>query len=463
VIETDYLVVGAGAAGMAFTDALVDASHSEVVIVDRRHAPGGHWHDAYAFVRLHQPSQLYGVNSLPLGSETIDRDGLNAGLYELAGASEICAYYDRVMRDRLLATGRVRYLPMTEYVDDRRLVSRLSGDVVEVKVRKRIVDARYLEPSVPATTPPPFAMGAGVRSVAVGELPRLVEQADGYVIVGAGKTAIDACLWLLGLGVAPEAICWIKPSELWLLNRAYVQGGELAGAMFEGFSRQIEAIARAHSLDDLFGRLEATGQMLRVDEEVTPTAYRGATVTSAEVMELRRIENVVRLGHVRRIERDRIVLERGEVATSAGRLHVHCAARGLNRAPAVPVFTDETITLQWILPGFLPFNAAIEGFVEASREGTDEKNRLCRPKAIVETPEDWVRGMIHANRAAQVWAQEDDVEEWLISSRLYWRHWVARRADDPRVADAALRFGENIRPAFANYERLLAPASAVPG
>jgi cation diffusion facilitator CzcD-associated flavoprotein CzcO len=70
-IETDYLVIGAGAAGMAFTDALIDACDADVVIVDRRHAPGGHWHDAYPFVRLHGPSALYGVNSRRLGSDVM--------------------------------------------------------------------------------------------------------------------------------------------------------------------------------------------------------------------------------------------------------------------------------------------------------------------------------------------------------------------------------------------------------
>jgi cation diffusion facilitator CzcD-associated flavoprotein CzcO len=113
-IEADYLVVGGGASGMAFTDALIHASDAQVAIVDRRHAPGGHWHDAYPFVRLHQPSQLYGVNSLQLGNEEIDRGGLNAGLYELAGGPEICAYFDRVLRDKLLPSGQVRYFPMCE-------------------------------------------------------------------------------------------------------------------------------------------------------------------------------------------------------------------------------------------------------------------------------------------------------------------------------------------------------------
>lgn len=62
-VETDYLVVGAGASGMALTDTLVAHSDAEVMLVDRRHRPGGHWLDAYAFVRLHQPSAYYGVES----------------------------------------------------------------------------------------------------------------------------------------------------------------------------------------------------------------------------------------------------------------------------------------------------------------------------------------------------------------------------------------------------------------
>ena len=41
VFETDYLVVCAGAAGMAFADAL-SRNATEVVMADRRHSPGGH-------------------------------------------------------------------------------------------------------------------------------------------------------------------------------------------------------------------------------------------------------------------------------------------------------------------------------------------------------------------------------------------------------------------------------------
>ena len=110
-LETDYLVVGCGAAGMAFADSLLTDCDADVIMVDRRHAPGGHWNDAYPFVRLHQPSAYYGVNSLPLGSETIDTHGSNKGFYERAGATEICAYYDRVMQRQSAPFGTGPLLP----------------------------------------------------------------------------------------------------------------------------------------------------------------------------------------------------------------------------------------------------------------------------------------------------------------------------------------------------------------
>ena len=72
VIDTDYLIVGAGAAGMAFADALIAECETDVVMVERRHCPAGHWNDAYPFVRIHQASANYGVNSRVLGTDSID-------------------------------------------------------------------------------------------------------------------------------------------------------------------------------------------------------------------------------------------------------------------------------------------------------------------------------------------------------------------------------------------------------
>ena len=70
-IEADYVVVGAGASSMAFVDTLLRQSTATVAIIDRRHKPGGHWNDAYPFVRLHLPSHYYGVESTSLGRERL--------------------------------------------------------------------------------------------------------------------------------------------------------------------------------------------------------------------------------------------------------------------------------------------------------------------------------------------------------------------------------------------------------
>src|SRR5262245_64502799 len=101
---------------MAFTDALLAHSDATVTIVDRRHAPGGHWVDAYPYVRLHQPSAFYGVSSVPLGRDALDVAGANAGYYELASGDELRAYYTHVMHRQFLPTGRVRYFPGCEHV-----------------------------------------------------------------------------------------------------------------------------------------------------------------------------------------------------------------------------------------------------------------------------------------------------------------------------------------------------------
>merc|ERR1719427_1937957 len=104
-LTCDYLVVGAGATAMAFVDELIHHSSSTVVMVDTRAKPGGHWNDAYPFVRLHQPAAMYGVNSRILGK----------GGADLASKAQILAYYELVMAD-LLSTGRVSYHPLHEYL-----------------------------------------------------------------------------------------------------------------------------------------------------------------------------------------------------------------------------------------------------------------------------------------------------------------------------------------------------------
>src|SRR5438270_5967994 len=98
-IETDYLVVGAGASAMAFVDTLLaESPAARVLMVDRRGHVGGHWNDAYSFVRLHQPAAWYGVPSRELAAWTREPRGPNQGMYSLASAPEVLAHFEATMR-----------------------------------------------------------------------------------------------------------------------------------------------------------------------------------------------------------------------------------------------------------------------------------------------------------------------------------------------------------------------------
>lgn len=458
-LDTDYLVVGAGASGMAFTDSLVTSSSAEVLLVDRRHRPGGHWNDAYPFVRLHVPSSCYGVNSTPLGADRIDRHGPNAGWYELAGAAGICDYFVRVLDDVLLPSGQVRFLGMHDYVrgasGEHRLVSRLTGEAVDVTVRRKVVDARYLESQVPKTHAPSFSVSPEVRFVPVHELVDLREPASSYVVLGSGKTSIDACLWLLGQGVAPDRLRWVRPRDMWLFDRAGWQPLEQVVSLMEGLSLELEALAGATSIDDLFRRLEKCGRLLRIDPTVVPTMFRCATVSSVELAQLRQVTDVVRLGRVLRIDREQLVLEGGAVPSPPGAVHVDCTAAGIRTAPRLPIFEADRITLQQVRSCSPTFNSALIGYLEATRpDDEDAKNRLCPANPLPDAAEDWLPTFATSMSAARAWSGEPDLSAWIEGSRLNIFRGVLDHAEEPRMMLALERFGRHVKPGMTRATEL---------
>ncbi len=409
-MDADYLVVGAGAAGMAFTDALIDHADVSVVMVDRRHSVGGHWLEDYPFVRLHQASVFYGVASTLLGEGRVQRDGPETGLHERATASEVCAYYGKVLHERMVGPGKVTFYPNCDYTGDGAFVSRVSGRRYEVRVRRRVVDAHYLSPQIPAQSPAPFDVVDGARVIPVNDLVRLGGAPSQYVIVGSGKTATDACIWLLDNGVDPDAIRWVRPRDPWMLNRAVVQPDP---AVIVGMAADVvEAAADAESPDDLFFRLERAGVMLRIDRSVTPTMAKTPTLAQWELDRLRTIVDVVRLGHLRRVEPSRLVLSRGEATMAKDAVVVHCAAPGLRYRPLVPIWGDTAITLQPIRAGFPCFGAALAGYVEATIDDDTDKNRLCPPSPFSDTPADWARMQVLGHRASASFMSHPDIASW---------------------------------------------------
>lgn len=454
-LETDYLVVGAGAMGMAFTDALIDHADVHVTLVDRRPAAGGHWQDAYPFVQLHQASLFYGVASTVLGRGAIQQGGPEAGLQERARQSEIRAYYDFILHRRFLPSGKVTFLGGSEYHRDgsqHLVTSRVSGDTVQVEVRRRVVDATYLAPTIPAHTPPPFGVSDDVPVVAINELARLGEVPQKYVIVGSGKTATDGIVWLLGNGVAPDRIVWVRPRDPWMLNRAVVQPDPAVALGLAADTMQ--AAASAESLDDLFLRLEAAGVMLRIDTNVVPTMAKTPTLAAWELDLLRSIENVVRLGHIKQVTRRELVLDRGSVALEPGSLVVHCAASGLRYPPLVPIWSGNQIRLQTSRAGFPCFNAALLGYVEATRDDDRERNRLCPPNTLPDTPSSWARMQALGTLATKSFGAEPDIAAWANGCALNPARVEASQRELPAVQAAAKRLGEHAEAGLARMTEL---------
>ncbi|HET6168355.1 MAG TPA: NAD(P)-binding protein [Marmoricola sp.] len=458
-LRTDYLVVGAGVSGLAFADSLVQHDpEAELVIVDRRSGPGGHWTDVYPFVRLHSPSAFYGVDSVRLGEDRIDTEGTNAGLYERATAAELQEYFAEVVA-RLTATGRVQVLLGHEHVGEAAggpsVRDLATGETHEVVVRRRLVDARYLEVAVPATHTPSFEIADDARFVPVHLLGEAAESASSYTVLGSGKTAVDAVLWLLEHGVDPERIRWVRPRDAWFHDRTTFQPLDLVIDSMAGFAADAEIGAKADDATSLLGALEEAGRLIRLDPSTPASMYRGAMLSPYELERVRTITDVVRLGRARRLERDRLVLDDGELPTGDA-LHVDCTAQGLRDMPPVPIFAPGRIVLQQVRHKTPPYNAALLGYVEAMRDDDETRNRLCPPNHYTRDVRDWARTVARTWRTEGSWQSDPDLQAWASGTRLNLVGAVPQHLASERAQAALTRYVTYVGDAVVNLERIAA-------
>ena len=257
---------------------------------------------------------------------------------------------------------------------------------------------------------------------------------------------------LLERGVDPDAICWVRPRDPWMLNRAMVQPNP---AIFIGMAAEIlEIAAGAASPDDMFFGMEEAGVMLRIDRSVTPTMAKTPTLATWELDQLRTIEHVVRLGHIGHVQPGRLVFGEGEVAVAKDAVVVHCAASGLRYRPMVPIWGEDAITLQPVRTGFPCFGAAIAGHVEATRDGDEEKNRLCPPSPYSNTTADWARMQVLGSRASMSFASDPELKAWADTTSLNPARVPPDLVGSPELGAAMQRFRTYVGPGLARMEEL---------
>lgn len=473
---TDYLIIGAGAVGLAFADTLLDENPDcHITIVDKHAKPGGHWNDAYPFVALHQPSSTYGVNSMELCPDRVDTHGHNKGMYPLAKHPEILAYYGKLMNERMLPSGRVTYYPLTEYGgcadETHRLRGILSGEEISVTVRRKLVDATYFKTSVPSTHTPTFQIAPNTRFTIPGELPGLWKDTDHlpehFIVLGGGKTAMDTAVWLLEAGVAPERIGWVRPRDSWMFNRRFLQPAHVAiESLIELQLALVECAAASNSGDEMLLKLEERSIFLRLDSSVTPKMMHFAVISEAEVAMLQTIGQVYRQGRATRIEPGAMHFSDETVAVPQNTMFIDCTATAVPfeaRANAKPFFDGDTITLQLIQSPFVVYSAALAAFLEANFETDGERNALCSPAPLTDSSDTYPYAVMTNIISIGILSQSKKTSAFNARSRLHPTEPAIAKmmaTGDPRLA-ALTKVGPAIEANLPGVIRLGMAAKAL--
>lgn len=391
-LDCDYLVVGAGTAGLSFCDTLLSEDPTaKMVVVDRNDRPGGHWNFAYPFCKLHQPSCFYGVNSVPLGKTRSRWWGKELhDIDDRATAREVLEYFDGVQR-KMEATGRVTFVMGAEYrFEERRqahmVVTKSPKNGTET-IRTVVCHKKVVTVASNVTVPamrkePPFPVDPKANFVTVNELPEQVQSGHctKYVVLGAGKTGVDALAYLFESGVDKANITWIVSRDGWYFVREFM--ADFYG-MLDAYQRQIDS---CHSVAEVFAGLERAGAMGRIDPGVVPEIYKGAVISRQELGWIRSIPHVVRMGRAKRIGADEIVLERGSLPYDHRTTLLVDATIDqwygyAGYGPKFEIFAapDKIQLGPTVMAGNFSFSSAYIAFLE-SRPTLDDahKNRCCR-------------------------------------------------------------------------------------
>jgi hypothetical protein len=495
--QVDYLIIGAGATGLAFADTLLhhaDRSTS-VLMIDNHSRPGGQWLDSYDFVRLHQPSNMYGVESMklePSGEDTSatknsDNNEMNTEEEaHRATRSEIVEYYDKVTK-MLEEKYDFHFVGDTEFelsqLDDQdklkvveecatttdddqhqHLRYRLSGG--RSIMARKVVDARYLQPDLPIHVPPKFKYDPKVINVVpVNTLATTVAdsrdqqqtQTKHYVIIGAGKTGMDAVVYLLQHeDVNPDDILWIVPNEAWITAR------ENIGSCLE-FLHECTELQKKNNManngrrsniesEDFFQRgfleWEKKGKIYRFDKDILPTKFKDATLSLNELALIKNVKRVVRNGRVESIDDSGTIHFAGGTkmllpwpsSSTTDTTFVHCSAGAFNYSKQTkkppPVFSPHRISLQDVYgtPGFCFVGSIIAKLESLGTKFTDaEKNAMCAvptpdPSKLKDPlgPSGGDIGVISPNHGyvqrlsnLNNWLQVAEVRNWLVGHRLF--------------------------------------------
>lgn len=461
-MQADYLISGAGATALSFLDVLLTESDATAVVVDRRDAPGGHWNDAYPFVRLHQSASFYGVNSKHLGVPRSKGQDYTDPKFELSTKPEILQYFHDLMENTYLASGRVTYLRNSEHLGGSVVRHLITGKETQIDVTKKIVNAGLWgdSGSIPATHKPKFQIAHAATCVPVNDLPAKATSFENFTVIGAGKTGMDAAIWLLEQGVAPEQITWVRPNDYWLIKRDNILNHpDHFTTTIGSFLGEMKILGSASSTGEFCTQMEEIGLWHRIDPDVTPTKFHAAVCSARELDLLAQIKNVVRLGHVNAIGPTRLVCQNGTVKQPKSTLYIDCTASAGAVMPRdlPPVFDGDTINLNLIRPFQPLFGAALIALMEAKLPDDALRAACTHVVNFHDTPEQYIAEMQPAMMNQGAWSKVPVLREWMAKTRLQAINHLMAGFDQTDVEKLQLlgSFGPAAKAAIQNIPRIL--------
>ena len=70
-----------------------------------------------------------------------------------------------------------------------------------------------------------ISISDGVNLISINQLVDINTPWEKYVVIGAGKTGLDALLYLIDHNVNPDRIIWIVSNDCWYVNRDLLGDG----------------------------------------------------------------------------------------------------------------------------------------------------------------------------------------------------------------------------------------------
>mmetsp|Transcript_7980 Transcript_7980/g.17116 ORF Transcript_7980/g.17116 Transcript_7980/m.17116 type:complete len:538 (+) Transcript_7980:138-1751(+) len=396
-LACDYLVVGAGAASIAFIDTLLTKQPlTKIILVDKNPCPGGHWVHAYGFVRLHQPSLLYGVASRQLEGNWLKLmlGKLTLPWHHRASKDEILKYYDSFIQDKISA-GQVQYFPNCQYnfpgaepttthpASEREQIhsfSSLDGArQCSVKVKNKLINGILGECIIPSLNPVDFPVDQDIQMLTPNQifdchhqktLPNYGEKH--FVVLGCGKTAMDTVVYLQqSMKVKPSQISWVIPNDVWMLAR---EGSANPWAWPKALLKS------DHNAREAGLALERAGGFVRLDPNIEPTRFRFPVVGRDEIKFMRKVEDIIRRGRVTAIrnqENRSVIVHFGEnsqpwvpkESRPEDLVFIHCTCPGPENGNSnFDLFaSDHQLNLNLLFAPPVPISMSVLAYLESAR------------------------------------------------------------------------------------------------